>query len=324
LLPIGRIRPGSGCPVVLMYHRVAALRSDPWGLAVAPATFEKQLKLLARHRTVLPLAELIALARSGTAPRNAVAISFDDGYADNFTAALPLLARLEMPAAFFVTTDPIDRRRPFWWDELAELILERRSPADVTLDAFDDRPAIRFGEIEPQDEQRGTWRAWETPRTAREHCYVLLWERLRAQSTTLREQAMTEIAERLGAKRSSRLEQLSPEQLGALARHPLAAIGGHTVSHPDLRKLSPAEQFDEIAHGKVRLEALCGRPIEGFAYPHGLFSEVTKQVAREAGFAWACTTQGAAVPEPVDCFAVPRLTIGDLPPAMFGHLLGSH
>ena len=85
-------------PAILMYHRVNEPGYDPWELAVTPAHFDEQLAWLKRRRTVLPLVEFAERHARGDLPRDAVAITFDDGYACNGLNAAPLLAAHGLPA----------------------------------------------------------------------------------------------------------------------------------------------------------------------------------------------------------------------------------
>ena len=96
----------------------------PGILHVTPPEFERQLRRL-RSKTVLPLREFARLHIENRLPRNAVAITFDDGYACNALVAAPMLASFGFPATFFVVSDVIARTEEFWWDEL-ELIFNAR------------------------------------------------------------------------------------------------------------------------------------------------------------------------------------------------------
>ncbi len=88
--------------IVLMYHAVDA---SGWRWSVSPAMFERQMRFLAKHRTVVPLADVVAFARGERMlPKNAVAITFDDGYKDTRTVALPILERYHLPATLFLTS----------------------------------------------------------------------------------------------------------------------------------------------------------------------------------------------------------------------------
>jgi peptidoglycan/xylan/chitin deacetylase (PgdA/CDA1 family) len=112
-------------PLVLVYHRIAFLPSDRWGLAVSPEAFDAQLRLLRRFfRPVALHALLDAVQREDG--RGCVAVTFDDGYADNYSAALPLLEKHGIPATFFVTSDPVETGREFWWDELERQVAPAR------------------------------------------------------------------------------------------------------------------------------------------------------------------------------------------------------
>lgn len=108
--------------LVLLYHRVADLPSDPWSLAVTPRHFAEHLEVLCAMARPVPLRE----AAEGRAPRRAVAVTFDDGYSDNLYAARPLLERRGVPATVFVTTGGLDDGRELWWDELERIAPEER------------------------------------------------------------------------------------------------------------------------------------------------------------------------------------------------------
>ncbi len=106
--------------LILLYHRVAVAESDPHALCISPAHFEEHLALLSGRARVVPLAEIVTRLRERRSVRGLVAITFDDGYADNLTTALPLLERYAAPATFFV----VSGRIPFWWDRMAALPLD--------------------------------------------------------------------------------------------------------------------------------------------------------------------------------------------------------
>ena len=109
--------------LVLVYHRVAKPRSDPWSLAVTPERFAEHLEVLRRHAVPLRLQQLSrALAKGATLPGRAVVVTFDDGYADNLHNAKPLLERHDVPATIFLPSGFIGSEDGFWWDELDRLL----------------------------------------------------------------------------------------------------------------------------------------------------------------------------------------------------------
>ena len=90
--------------LILSYHRIAAPSWDPWDLCVSPEHFEKQLEVLAHRAELVPLSDLASQLRAGRRGRPVVALTFDDGYADNLHVAQPLLERYGAPATVFIAT----------------------------------------------------------------------------------------------------------------------------------------------------------------------------------------------------------------------------
>ena len=111
------------CSVILMYHRVAPAGIDPWRLLVTPEHFAEHLEVLRRTTTPLPLRRLVAEYASGRLPERAVAVTFDDGYVDNLTVAMPLLAAADISATVYVATGNTGTAREFWWDALTRALL---------------------------------------------------------------------------------------------------------------------------------------------------------------------------------------------------------
>src|SRR5262245_57297164 len=95
-------------PLILMYHRITDDPVDHWCLAVSPTRFEEQLHVLRRTRYPLPLTDFVRDLMAGTLPSNAVALTFDDGYADNLSAGKPRLVAADVPATVFLTIGYID------------------------------------------------------------------------------------------------------------------------------------------------------------------------------------------------------------------------
>jgi peptidoglycan/xylan/chitin deacetylase (PgdA/CDA1 family) len=144
--------------IVLLYHRVAELAHDPWGLAVAPARFAEQLQALATHFSPLPLGELAARMDSGDLPPRSVALTFDDGYRDNLATAEPLLAGYGVPATVFVVSWYVGAGREFWWDELEALSEPERLRelhAELQVLPHDERMA-RVAAMRAEADQRTT------------------------------------------------------------------------------------------------------------------------------------------------------------------------
>ena len=124
---VGYVRREPAFPI-LTYHRVND-DGDPFFSALPTAVFERQMRHVARHYRVLPLEDLVERLQRGGLPRNALAITFDDGYRDNLTHAAPILARLGLPATIFLATGFIGTAEVPWFDRLAQGL--KKSPLDA-------------------------------------------------------------------------------------------------------------------------------------------------------------------------------------------------
>jgi peptidoglycan/xylan/chitin deacetylase (PgdA/CDA1 family) len=282
--------------VVLLYHRVASGFADPWSLCVSPDRFREQMEVLV-GRDVVPLDALVAdLAASRR--RRSVAVTFDDGYADFATAALPVLAEHDIPATLFVATGALDGTAEFWWDALERIVLGTpRLPDSLFLDIG----------AEPF--------SWTAATDGGAHgLYRSLHRRLGRVGADARERALGTVHEWAGVHATPRASHrpLSTSELRAAAASPLVRVGAHTVSHSYLSRLDEAEQRREIAGSKARLETLTGAPVEHFSYPHGDHAPATVALVREAGFRVACGSAAAPVTLGADRFDLPRVEVPDL------------
>ena len=110
--------------IILLYHRVAVVPSDPQLLCVTPKHFAEHLDVLQKCMNPMPLRQLVPAVRNRKIPHRRVIVTFDDGYADNMYIAKPLLERYEIPATVFVASGYLGQTREFWWDELERLLLQ--------------------------------------------------------------------------------------------------------------------------------------------------------------------------------------------------------
>lgn len=314
---IGRPRPR---PTILMYHRLASPRVDPWGLAVRPDRFEQHLAVLRRRRHPLPMSEFVSRLERGTLPDKAVAVTFDDGYVDNLHEASPRLASAGVPATLFLATGFVGQRHEYWWDELARGILLRTGAVDAEVKIGNESIVLVIRDVgEPDCE----WRAWQEPRTERQRAYLAAWTHLRTATPAEREHAMVRLRTILEIPPPDPRDlPMTASEVAALARGRVFDFGGHTATHAVLPALAPAERRDEIRQGRAACERLIGKPITGFAYPHGALDNDSQAAVKECGFAWACTTTSRPVPgRGADRYALPRLGVLDWNGSAFEHAL---
>jgi peptidoglycan/xylan/chitin deacetylase (PgdA/CDA1 family) len=121
--------------VVLCYHRLAEPSFDPWSLCVTPRNFEQHLERVLRLGEPVPLSEISAVPTRRRRGRVRIAITFDDGYADNVLEGQPLFERFGIPVTIFLATGFVNSDRELWWDELERAVIEpARLPASLELD----------------------------------------------------------------------------------------------------------------------------------------------------------------------------------------------
>lgn len=224
--------PLSPTAFILLYHRVADVKDDPHLLTVSPKNFYRQINYLRENFNLVSLLKLVNNLKGGEIKKDTLAITFDDGYADNLYNALPVLEEFQIPATLFIVAGKIDSPEPFWWDTETE--------------------------------------------------------------------------------KKSRGRPLSKGELIKLSNNNLIEIGSHTLSHPNLSKISYQEQEKEISESKKLIENIIKKPTFSFAYPFGSkdsFDKKTIELVKEAGYQYACVNIHKRVRKNSNIFALPRYIV---------------
>lgn len=263
--------------LILIYHRVHP-RPDPFMIdPIPPERFEAQMRHIARAYRPLPLSELLARSRSGSVPEGAVAVTFDDGYADNAEHALPILSRHGIPATIFLVTGCIGTGRIPWHDEVLLSFASAK------------RSAIRIPGAPPH--------AAPLPLGTAE-------ERHRAAFAALAALKPMPESDRLAGIRAIQ-EELGPGDSGAAASLMLdwnrvramrgsgITFGSHTETHPILSRVGPGRAREEVERSKRAIERELSEEVAFFAYPNGRpedFDEATVEALRATGYRAALTT----------------------------------
>jgi peptidoglycan/xylan/chitin deacetylase (PgdA/CDA1 family) len=309
--------------VVLVYHRVGERSLDPWRLTVDPEIFAGQMETLARDWSPISLAELVQGFQMRRLPERAVAVTFDDGYADNLEVAAPILLEHAISATLFVATDLIDSGGPLWWDELASLLLEpERLPSTLTLSSGNgDRWRIPPVADEERRSSATTLAPWDAKPGTRLRAFYDVWLALRAFDVPTREAALDEIADWSKVPRPSGRVLLTWEQLREFAALPGFDLGAHTLTHPVLPTCSHERAGAEIAGSADRLRTEAGVEVAQFAYPFGAWSPSIARLVADLGFSAAYTTEGSAISWSASAHALPRVPVEAQSPGDFAKTL---
>jgi peptidoglycan/xylan/chitin deacetylase (PgdA/CDA1 family) len=302
-----------------MYHRVVNLPSDPQLLCVTPEHFAEHLEIIGRYYRPRSLPQLVKELGEGRLPNRAVIITFDDGYADNLEYAAPLVQRHGIPAIVFVTSGALGQQREFWWDELDRLVLQPGVlPNSLELQIAGRSYRWETGSPAPYTlEEACLHRGWHVEQPVdpgpRQRLYRSLYNVLQPLPTEARNRAFDELRTAAGVDPVGRPTHraLTADELIHLGRDGLFEIGAHTVTHPLLATRPDATQRAEIEQSKICLEEVLGKPVVAFSYPHGSRGAETVAIAREAGFACACSSDPDAVWPDADRFQLPRVVVRD-------------
>lgn len=291
---------GDGRLCVVNYHRVLEsldplLESEP-----DINTFRWQMELLADCFNVLPLHEAVLALTTERMPPRAVCITFDDGYRSVHDFALPILQEFNLPATVFVTSGYVGEGN-MWNDRIIEAI--QSLPAGQ-LD-------LREVGLGVHSLQSVVDRKLAVNKLTEASKYLPPKTRL----------DLTQKLERLVGDGLADGMMLTRQMVVNLAQQGIE-IGGHTVSHPILTSLENENACYEIAAGKQQLEAIIGKPVRLFAYPNGKvgmdFDARHVQMAKDAGFVAAFTTEVSAATGKHDRFQLPRSRPWDATPSRFG------
>ena len=307
--------------LILMYHRVTEQEIDPWTMCVTSQHFAEQLATLQKEFNPISLRQLVQAQKEGKIPERAVAVTFDDGYADNLHNAKPLLEQYRIPATVFIANGHIGNDREFWWDELERILLQPgKLPESLTLRIngksfkweLGDNTGYGKNKHQRTNENSGVVSCHENYRLNRS-LYFTIHQLLQPLTEVDQNKVIEELLVWAGIKpvRRSTYRTLSVDELRTLSQGEFIEVGAHTVTHPLLSGLPESVQQDEVQRSKITLEESIGQQVRSFAYPYGSYTNETVAIIRKAGFDCACSTTSDSVWRGNDRFQLPRVTVED-------------
>ncbi len=281
--------------LILNYHRVGDGSNsihdrNLW--SASSEAFDTQLAFLKSHSDVIGLDEIeSSLEQRGG---RHVAITFDDGYLDNYELAYPLLRQHRLPAAFFIATGFIDKPRLPWWDEIAMLV---RTTDAGQLDLHPWLP----GPLSLQHDHRG------------EAIRILLriYKSLPIDDAELLLERLREQTRCVSTNAPVKQHWMDWTMIRDMAANGMT-IGGHTVHHPVLSRLSLEQQRAEITGCAARLRDELDQPMDYFAYPVGspdAFDQRTRLCLQEAGVRLAFSYYGGIATRESSHLDMPRVAV---------------
>jgi peptidoglycan/xylan/chitin deacetylase (PgdA/CDA1 family) len=281
---------------ILRYHSVSDYRDQNFryltqSIAVSPAVFETHIAFLSTNYRIASLDDVVAwISGTGSLPQKAVAITFDDGYRDNYRYAYPILKKYRATATFYVVTDAMGNAQPLWTCELRDIVY-RANQRYVTLSSLGPQ------RIDLSDE------------AAKEQSIQTIGRIMRGADKKTRGEIIREMREKLVGEKNGFLHDvmMSWDELREMKKGGMC-IGSHTMSHPLLPAISPEEAATEIAGSKAKLEEELDGPVGHFSYPNpgesAHVNEAVKTMVRQAGYSTARTSSKGSVSKDSDPFAL--------------------
>ncbi|EXI76735.1 MAG TPA: polysaccharide deacetylase family protein [Candidatus Accumulibacter phosphatis] len=296
LSPEGR----KGLLSIVIFHRVLAQRDPVVDWDLDARDFEQRLRWLRNWFNILPLDEAVTRLAQRSLPARAAAVTFDDGYADNFAVALPILRRLGVPATFFIATGYLDGGR-MWNDTIIHSV---RHCGKARLDLS----AIGLGAHEL------------TSIDAIRRAIDSIVSGLKYRPPEQRSEAADYVARVAGCRLPDDLMMRS-EDVRAMRRAGML-IGAHTVTHPILARVDADAARKEVLHSKQYLEGLLQERVGLFAYPNGKptvdYRAEDVESIRALDFDAAVTTAWGVADADSDRLQLPRFTPWDRTRLRFG------
>lgn len=299
--------------LILTYHGVLGASPNPDPFLnhnfISADVFERQMQWLRDHYRPVSLSTLVECYRQGKQPPpRSVAITFDDGFANNATVAFPILRRHAIPFTVFLTTGMIDTPGAQLWTERVKRSIYMHECTSARISLAEQEFVLDLSSSGAREE------------SARKVNQFLKRQSLATRDVSIRALEATLGRPALHAADAERYAFLTWHQVREMAEAGVE-FGAHTVSHPILSTLDSADVDREVRESRERIESELKRPCRLFAYPNGSTADFTirdKRALERAGYAAAFSLCGGLNARPSDLYQIDRINVGrQLDPVLF-------
>lgn len=305
-------RIGSSALWIIMYHRILP-NTDPRakyeepGMMVTPETFRMHLKQFKQFFEVMPLSEWVNRASNGLhLPTKACCITFDDGWADNYEYAFPLLEEEQLPATLFAVSAMAGSEKSFWPNRLAALL---NNSSHELLDELDwlkqPMKSARLDKKVPRPHESSISR----------EAFSAIVQQLKVYPDDIINNFLADAEQKYQKENADKIvpTQLPPslmdwDHLRNVGKNPLFEIGSHTRHHCRLQQALNKETLqDEIVTSKFELQEKLDAPIDLFCYPNGDCSAEAVKMVKENYHAAVTTKKGLNRQENINLHKLNRI-----------------
>jgi peptidoglycan/xylan/chitin deacetylase (PgdA/CDA1 family) len=293
----------SGGVTILAYHRVVDVPNEdqfPFDIELVSASviqFTQQMEYIKAHYQPITFATLLQyLDRGDKPPRGAAIVTFDDGFADNYHNAFPVLRRLDMPATIFLSTGYIDSQETFWYEKLSYAVMTTRANVVVTS---------TLGSLTINNKA-----------ASRRELIASVVLKLKLVPDDVRLASLEDLYAQLlpGHKwpHDPRSGPVTWDQVKEMSANNIE-FGSHSVTHPVLSRVTLDKLAFEVEHSKHRIESELQKPIQVIAYPVGgveAFDDNVRAAVKKAGYRLGVSyVPGIERPDQWDAYALRRVHI---------------
>jgi peptidoglycan/xylan/chitin deacetylase (PgdA/CDA1 family) len=277
-----------------MYHGVRVGNKRINGRHITAWHFEKQLEYFKRSFAIVPLHELCEMKARGISPdRRTIALTFDDGFLNNLTVALPLLEKYKIPATFFICTAGITDSRYAHPTDRVDII---RMSSTSSLIQIGDESFYRRGHV-------------MAGQKSDKHVYHYLINELSYPDwLRMNDSLAAQLDEKSVAQNSEVYHLMSDQDVKDLANNKLVSLGSHGHQHVNFLTLSREETQFQLLASKNVLEAYV-KPVDAMAFPYGYFNATSIALAKATGYRYLIA--GGHVDPPYDKDVFPRVGVLD-------------
>lgn len=266
---------------MLAYHRImnydeSTFPFDLELISATPESFRDQVNFIKKHYHPITFTELAELTQKGLRPpKNAVIITFDDGFIDNYEVAYPILKEANVPATIFISTQYIGGEDTFWFDELAYAV-KKVHDSDISFNFNDQEFSIPAVDQEEKHD-----------------CLISILNWIKRVPNADRLEFMKQLRTIIPIEEKSSLlsKPMSWDQIKELDANGIE-IASHACTHPILSQLSYEELAQEVSDSKKKIEEMLNKPCVAISYPVGeahAYNQAVTDAVKEAGYIFGCT-----------------------------------
>lgn len=254
--------------LIVNFHGVTSLKGNRFNNRhLDTQEFESTIIYLKKKFEIVPLKDLFELYESkAQIKKKTIALTFDDGYINNFTDALPVLKKYNVPATFYLISKSLTDDSYYVWPDIIDLV-QRECKEDIVLENNVFRyPGFYCGEI-----KMSLIDFLKSCGSKRDGYIQMLAEKYPSYKTVIN-------------KYPQLIELIRKNNFHAFAKEPLIEYGSHTHAHYNLEYLNGQECFTELNESKKIIESFTGREVISLAFPDGSYSKNTLDIASKAGY----------------------------------------